>query len=54
MKRVIQMTKVSQNNTDIHTKESSQQTFKIPNYNLDIRFKQAYQKHNSEIVQTRK
>ena len=41
-------------NTGMYTKESSQQTFKIPNNNLDVRFKWAYQNHNNEIVQTRK
>ena len=48
------ITNVTQNNTGIHTKESSQQTFKIPNNNLDVRFEQAYQHHNNETVQTRK
>ena len=43
--------KVTQNNTGMYTKESSQQTFRIPNNNLDARFEQH---HNIEIVQTRK
>ena len=43
-----QTTKVTQNNTDMCIKESSQQTFIIPNNNLDVRFEQAYQKHNNE------
>ena len=47
-------TKVTQNNTGLFTKDSSQQTFKVPNNNLDIRFERAYQNHNNEILQTRK
>ena len=45
---------VIQNNTGMHSKESSQQTFKIPNNNLNVRFERAYQHHNNEILQTRK
>ena len=51
---VTEITNVIQNNTGMYTKESSQQTFRIPNNNLDIRFEQAYQNHNNEIVQPRK
>ena len=38
----------------MYTKENSQQTFKIPNNNLDVRFEWAHKNHNTEIVQTRK
>ena len=35
----------------MYTKESSQQTFKIPNNNnFDVRFEKAYQNHNNEIL----
>ena len=48
-----QITKVIQNNTGIYTKESSQQTFKIPtNSNFDVRFEKAYRNHNNEILNT--
>ena len=33
---------VTQNNTGMYTKENSQQTFKIPNNNLDVRFERTY------------
>ena len=48
------ITKVTQNNTGIYTKESSQQTFEIPKNNLNVRFEWAYQNHNNEILQIRK
>ena len=38
----------------MYTKESSQQSFKIPNNNLDVKLERAYQNHNNEILQTRK
>ena len=34
----------------MYNKESSQQTFKIPNNNLDVEFERAYQNHDNEIV----
>ena len=34
----------------MYTKEHSQQTFKIPNNNSDVRFQRAYQNHNNEIL----
>ena len=48
--------KVTQNNTDMNTNESSQllQTFKIPNSNLDVKFERAYQIHNNEILHVTK
>ena len=46
------ITKVTQNNTGMYTKGSSQQTFGIPNNNLDVKFEKAYQNHNNETVQT--
>ena len=33
---------ITQNNTYMYTKVSSQQTFEIPNNNLDVRFDEAY------------
>ena len=49
----MQTTKVTQNNTGMCTKESSQQTFKIPNNNnFDVRFEKAYQNHNNELLLT--
>ena len=39
---VTEITKVTQNNTGMYTKETSQQTFKIPNNNFDVRFEKAY------------
>ena len=51
---VTEITNVNQNYTGMYTKESSQQTFRIPNNNLDVRFEQAYQNHNNAVVQTRK
>ena len=48
------ITKVTQNNTAMYTQESSQQTFEIPNNNLDVKFEKAYQNHNNEILRTRK
>ena len=48
------ITKITQNNTGMYTKESSQQTFKISNNNLDVRFEKAHQNHNNEILWTRK
>ena len=48
------ITKVTQNNTGMYIKESSQQTFEIPNNNLDVKFEKAYQNHNNEILRTRK
>ena len=47
------MTKVTQNNMDKYTEESSQQTFRIQNNNLDVRVERAYQNHNNEKEQTR-
>ena len=44
------ITNVTQNNTGMYTKESSQQTFKIPNNNFDVRFEKAYQNHNNELL----
>ena len=38
----------------MYTQESLQQTFEIPNKNLDIEFEKAYQNHNNEIPWTRK
>ena len=37
----------------MYTKEGSQQTFKIPNNNLDVRFEQAYTNHNNKIEDTK-
>ena len=48
------ITKVTQNNTGMYTKGSSQKTFEIPNNNLDVKFEKAHQNHNNEILQTRK
>ena len=40
------VTKVTQNNTSMYTKESSQQTFKIPNNNnFGVRFEKAMKYH---------
>ena len=39
--KTIYITNVIQNNTGMYTKESSQQTFRIPNNNLDVRFELA-------------
>ena len=36
----------------MYTEESSQQTFKIPNNNFDVRFEKVYQNHNNEILPT--
>ena len=36
------------------TKRSSQQTFGIPNNNLDVKIEKAYQDHNNEIRRIRK
>ena len=47
-------TKVTQNNTDMYTKGSSQQTFETPNNNLDEKFEKAYQNRNNEILWTKK
>ena len=47
---VTEITNVTQNNTDMYTKENLQQSFKIPNNNLDGRFEWAKQNHNNEIV----
>ena len=46
---------ITQSNTGMYTKESSQRTFKIhvPDNNLDVRFEKAYQNHYNEIVQNR-
>ena len=38
----------------MYTDENSQQTFKIANNNLDVRFEMAQQNHNNEIPQTRR
>ena len=38
----LRTTKVTQNNTGMYTKESSQKTFTIPKNNFDIRFERAY------------
>ena len=47
------ITKVTQNNTGMYSKEASQQTFKIPNNsNFDMRFEKAYLHHNNEILHT--
>ena len=46
---IIIITNVTQNNTGMYTKESSRQTFKKTNNNLDGRFEWAYQNHNDEI-----
>ena len=35
----------------MYIKESSQQTFEIPNNNSDVRFEMAYRNHNNEILQ---
>ena len=51
---IAEVTKVTQNNTDMYTQGSSQQTFEIPNNNLDVKFQKAYQNHNNEILWTRK
>ena len=48
------LTKVTQNNTGMYTKGSSQQIFEIPNNNQDVKFEKAYQNHNNEILWTRK
>ena len=45
---------ITQNNTDMYTEGSSQQTFKIPNNNLDVRFEIAYHNPNNKILQTNK
>ena len=37
------ITKVTQNNTGIYTKGISQQTFEIPNNNLDVKFERLTQ-----------
>ena len=44
---LLKITKVTQNNTGMYTTESSQQTNKIPNNNLDVRFERAYQNHSN-------
>ena len=49
---ILEKTKVTQNNTDMYTKESSQRTFKILNNKLDVRFERAYQNYKNEM-QTR-
>ena len=49
-----QITRVTQNNKGIYTKGSSQQTFGIPNNNLDVKFEKAYQYHNNEIPRNKK
>ena len=46
---VTEITKVTQKNTGMYTKGSSQQTFEIPNNNLDVKFEKAYPNHNNEI-----
>ena len=51
---VTEITKVTQNNTGMYTQGSSQQTFEIPNDNLDVKLEKAYQNHNNEILRTRK
>ena len=38
----------------MYTQGSSQQTFEIPNNNLDVKFEKAYQNNNNEILSTRK
>ena len=48
------ITNVTENNTGMCIKESSQRTYKIPNNNLYVRFEQAPENHNNEIVQTTK
>ena len=50
----LHITDVTQNKTGMYTKESSQQTFRIPNMHLDVKFERAYHNHNNEILQTRK
>ena len=49
-----EITKVTQNNTGMYTQGSSQQTFEIPNDNLDVKFERVNQNHNNEILRTRK
>ena len=39
---VTEITKVTQNNIGMYTKGSSQQTFEIPNNNLEVKFEKAY------------
>ena len=36
----------------MYSKESSQQTFKIPN-NFDVIFEKAYRNHNNEVLYTK-
>ena len=48
------ITNITQNNTGMYTKDSSQPTFRIPNNDLDVRFEQAYQNQENGILQTRK
>ena len=38
----------------MYTQGSSQQTFEIPNNNLDVKFEKAYPNHNNKIRRTRK
>ena len=45
------ITKVTHNNTGMYTKGSSQQTFEIPNNNLDVKFEKAYQKREQDKPQ---
>ena len=45
------ITNVTQNNTGMYTKENSQGTFKIPNNNLDIRFKHGVPKMVLQTLQ---
>ena len=48
------ITNVTQNNTGMYAKKSSQETFKIPNNNFDVRFEKSYRNYNNEILWTRK
>ena len=36
----------------MYTQGSSQQTFEIPNNNLNVKFEEAYQNQNNEILHT--
>ena len=53
---LIRRIKIIQNNTGMYTEESQQQTFKIPNNNLDARFQKGLTKpwlSNNKILQAR-
>ena len=49
---IYEITNITQNKTGMYTQGNSQQTFEIPNNNLNVKFEKAYQKAQNHHILT--